>query len=108
MDNIKLLHGDCLELMKSIPDSSVNLVLTDPPYKLTSGGRKGTLLLGINSPFSKSGECFSNKTPDFKMWVSEIHRVMKPSSYVFIMTNDRNLKTIWDLCEKIIWFFVNF
>ena len=29
---IKLLHGDCLELMKDIPDKSVDMVLTDPPY----------------------------------------------------------------------------
>ena len=27
-----LIHGDCLEVMKSIPDGSVDLVLTDPPY----------------------------------------------------------------------------
>jgi len=29
---IKLLHGDCIELMKTIPDKSIDLVLTDPPY----------------------------------------------------------------------------
>ena len=29
---IKLLQGDCLELMKDIPDGSVDLVLTDIPY----------------------------------------------------------------------------
>ena len=32
-----LLHGDCLELMKSIPDGSVDLVLTDPPYGTMKG-----------------------------------------------------------------------
>lgn len=32
MDNITLMHGDCLELMKDIPDGSVDLVLCDPPY----------------------------------------------------------------------------
>lgn len=32
---IQLLHGDCLELMKDIPDGSVDLVLTDPPYSTT-------------------------------------------------------------------------
>lgn len=37
MDNqtVKLLQGDCLELMKTIPDGSVDLVLTDPPYGTT-------------------------------------------------------------------------
>ena len=29
---IKLLQGDCLELMKGIPNGSVDLILTDPPY----------------------------------------------------------------------------
>ena len=32
MNPIELWHGDCLELMKNIPDGSVDLVLTDPPY----------------------------------------------------------------------------
>ena len=29
---IDLKHGDCLELMKEIPDGSVDMVLTSPPY----------------------------------------------------------------------------
>lgn len=33
---IQLLHGDCLELMKSIPDKSIDMVLTDPPYGATA------------------------------------------------------------------------
>ena len=35
MANIDLMKGDCLELMKSIPDGSVDLILTDPPYQST-------------------------------------------------------------------------
>ena len=35
-----LLHGDCLELMKDIPDGSVDLIVTDPPYRTISGGNK--------------------------------------------------------------------
>lgn len=29
----KIINGDCLEVMKQIPDKSVDLVLTDPPYE---------------------------------------------------------------------------
>ena len=32
MKGIKLLHGDCLDLMKDIPDKSVDLTVTSPPY----------------------------------------------------------------------------
>jgi DNA modification methylase len=30
----KIICGDCLEVMKGIPDKAVDLVLTDPPYGL--------------------------------------------------------------------------
>ncbi len=33
---IQLINGDCLEEMKKIPDGSVDLVLTDPPYGTTA------------------------------------------------------------------------
>ena len=36
MKDVELWHGDCLELMKDIPDGSVDLVLTDPPYGTTA------------------------------------------------------------------------
>lgn len=34
MGEIKLIHGDCMEKMRDMPDGSVDLVLTDPPYEL--------------------------------------------------------------------------
>ena len=34
MSEIKLLLGDCLELMKDIPDKSIDLVFVDPPYNV--------------------------------------------------------------------------
>lgn len=32
MDNVSLLNGDCLELMKNIPDNTIDLTVTSPPY----------------------------------------------------------------------------
>ena len=42
MKNIKLYKGDCLGVMKDIPDGSVDLIVTDPPYRTISGGNKST------------------------------------------------------------------
>lgn len=33
---INLMQGDCMELLKTIPDGSVDMVLTDPPYGTTA------------------------------------------------------------------------
>lgn len=34
MQDIQLIQGDCLEIMKNIPDKSINLVIIDPPYNI--------------------------------------------------------------------------
>lgn len=33
---MKLLHGDCLELMQEIPDGSIDMILCDLPYGTTA------------------------------------------------------------------------
>jgi len=36
----QLIHGDCLERLKELPDCSVDAVVTDPPYGLSFMGKK--------------------------------------------------------------------
>ena len=35
-NNLRLLHGDCLDLMNDIPDKSVDMIMADPPYGTTA------------------------------------------------------------------------
>ncbi|MDE5737568.1 MAG: hypothetical protein K2H93_04300 [Oscillospiraceae bacterium] len=37
---MKLMQGDCLELIKIIPDCSIDLVLIDPPYNISATTKK--------------------------------------------------------------------
>ena len=41
VSKIDLRQGDCLEILKKIPDNSVNMIFADPPYNL-SGKRNVT------------------------------------------------------------------
>ncbi len=41
MELDKILLGDCYELIKQVPDKSVDLIVTDPPYKIVAGGSGG-------------------------------------------------------------------
>lgn len=41
METDKILLGDAYELIKSIPDKSVDLIVTDPPYEIVDGGSAG-------------------------------------------------------------------
>ena len=98
---MQLLLGDCLELLKDIPDNTVDCVFTDPTYKLASGGRKNAKIKEReNAPFHPSGECFGSKTPAFSDWIPELYRILKDKSYIFIMTNDRNMMKMQICMEK--------
>ena len=65
----KLLHGDCVEVMKQIPSNCIPLVLTDPPYLVNYRDRSGRTIMN-----DKQNDWLE---PAFK----EIKRVMKPNSF---------------------------
>ena len=92
-DMYELMQGDCLELMKLIPDGSVDLCVSDIPYKLTGGG-KGD---GANSKRPK-GILVDNsqlmKVPKFEDWLPELYRVMKNGSHIYLMCNFKNLNNL--------------
>lgn len=50
----RLYHGDCMDVLREIPDSSVDSVATDPPYDLTAGKKGGTGAASVN-PNSPAG-----------------------------------------------------
>ena len=35
---VKLFHGDCVGVLKSLPENSVDMIFADPPYFLSNGG----------------------------------------------------------------------
>ena len=54
--SIQLINGDCLKALKDIPDASIDLVVTDCPYHIVSGGcSKGAYGNG-NGIFTKNHE----------------------------------------------------
>jgi site-specific DNA-methyltransferase (adenine-specific) len=73
---LQLLHGDCLELMKTLPDKSVDLFLCDLPYGCLGPQKKGG---GI--PREDTGGAFGGCEWDIKInldlfWV-QVERLMK-------------------------------
>ena len=75
--NVDLHHGDCLEIMSSIPDGSVDLILADLPYGTTDrSGKKGSRIFKWDSVL-----------PLDKLW-DHYKRVLKPNGTV-VLTADQ-------------------
>ncbi|MEO0033916.1 MAG: hypothetical protein RIS94_3674, partial [Pseudomonadota bacterium] len=34
----RILRGDCIEMMRTLPDASIDMIFADPPYNLQLGG----------------------------------------------------------------------
>ena len=60
----KLLKGDCLEVMKDIPDGSVDAIITDPPYGTTA--------------------CKWDSVIDLDLMWKELNRVIKPTGAIVL------------------------
>ena len=86
---INLMKGDCLELLKTIPDGSVDMILTDPPYGTTA--------------------CKWDSVIPFEPMWAELKRIIKPNGAIvlfgsqpftssLIMSNPKMFKyeQIWD------------
>jgi len=93
--NNSILLGDCLELMKDIPDKSIDLVLTDPPYKVISGGSKSKEAGWHGSVLEKNdGKIFKYNDIKFNDYLSELFRVLKDGSHCYVMVNFINLSEL--------------
>ena len=88
---IQLYNGDCLELMNNIPDGSVDLVLTDPPYPTTSRGNAGNSGGMLQKEINKKGKVFKHNNIDCTEYAPEFYRVLKDGSHCYVMTNHINL-----------------
>ena len=76
---IKLLKGDCLELMKTIEDSSVDLILTDPPYGTVKGA-------GLDGWENQTTEW--DNVINFDLMWSEINRVLRKNGKCILFSQE--------------------
>ena len=60
--------GDCLEVMKSIPDGSVDAIITDPPYGTTA--------------------CKWDSVIDFELMWEQLNRIIKPNGAIVLFGNE--------------------
>lgn len=95
---INLMHGDCLELMKEIPDESVDLVLTDPPYTMTKRGRS---CRPNWMPNNMGDNVFIGGIPDAEAWMAECFRVLKNRTHFYTFCNTNDLYKYLETAKKV-------
>ena len=91
MENTNLYCGDCLGVMANIPSGSIDLIVTDPPYKTTARGSAGNSGGMLQKEINKKGKVFEHNDIDVKDYAPEFYRVLKEGTHCYVMTNHKNL-----------------
>jgi len=86
MNDFNLMHGDSYELIKKIPDSSVDLILTDPPYNLSKYST-GNIKLPWRKEINNDLAEWDKKEFSPSDWIKEFKRVLKPAGNIFAFTS---------------------
>jgi site-specific DNA-methyltransferase (adenine-specific) len=81
---------DARDGLAQIKDESIDLIFTDPPYRVISGGNKyPTAPKGMLS--ANDGKHFEHNDIHFTEYVPHLYRVLKPGKHCYIMTNVLNM-----------------
>ena len=82
---MNLIKGNNLDVLKTISDKSVDLVVTDPPYNISKKNNFETM----NRQGIDFGEW--DKNADLLSWMNELPRIVKKGASIIIFNGWRNL-----------------
>lgn len=92
---------DCLEYLKTLPDNSVDLVVTDPPYNVS---QKTNIKYGDLNIVKNFGEWDFGFDPE--PILAELKRVLKPNGQIFIFCSTEQIPQYMAIFKQS-WFFRN-
>jgi site-specific DNA-methyltransferase (adenine-specific) len=102
-NDLELYKGDCIDILKDIPDNSIDLIFADPPYFLSNGGiscKAGKIVSVNKADWDKSNGI--DKDYEFTFdWLSECKRVLKGTGSIWISGTMHNIYQVGYALQKL-------
>ncbi|HNP75288.1 MAG TPA: DNA methyltransferase [bacterium] len=106
----KIIHGDCLEILKYFPDNYFDLIFADPPYNLQlPSNRKlfradGSEVIPVNDAWDKF-ESYEDYDDFTASWLKECQRVLKMTGTIWVMGMYHNIFRVGKIMQDLgLWF----
>lgn len=98
---IDLHNGDCLEVLKNIPNNSVDLIVTDPPYLISATNEGGTInnIKKLNQSLKDLTVVDITKGYDIEQFGTEFVRVMREIN-IYLWCNKAQIPDYFDFYVK--------
>ena len=90
----RILDGDCVEAMRSLPDACVDMIFADPPYNLQLGGDlsrpDGSHVDAVTDHWDQF-DSFAAYDKFSREWLTEARRVLKPNGSLWVIGSYHNI-----------------
>lgn len=105
-----IINGECIETMRGLPDSCVDLIISDPPYNLSKGGDwkwdNSVALAGMGGNWNKVMQSWDDFTLESYFaftysWLQEAQRILKPTGSMWIFGTYHNIGVINLICQTL-------
>ena len=96
----KIINENAIEFMKALGNESIDLIVTDPPYKVTPKGCAGNSGGMMITKETMKGKIFKHNDIKPIDYIPEFYRLLKDGSHCYIMTNHVNLQEMLNVATE--------
>ena len=106
----KIIKGNCIESMRSLPDNSIDVIFADPPYNLQLKNDlsrpDSSKVNGVTEEWDrfKSFEEYDKFTKD---WISEAQRILKPEGTIWVIGSYHNIFRVGNAMQNLGFWILN-
>ncbi len=108
----QILQGDCIEMMRQIPDASIDAVFADPPYNLQLGAKTlyrpedQTAARAVRDSWD-SFESSAEYDEFTKQWLAECKRILKPNGAMWTIGSYHNIFRVGAILQDMGFWILN-
>jgi DNA modification methylase len=105
-----IFYGDCVQVLKTIPERSVDLIFADPPYNLqldkTLWRPNATKVNGVDETWDQFSnfEAYDQFTQD---WLTECRRVLKETGAIWVIGSYHNIFRVGKILQDLGYWILN-
>jgi len=106
----RILRGDCIEHMRSLPAASIDMIFADPPYNLQLGGDlarpDGSHVDAVTDAWDKFAS-FATYDQFTKLWLAEARRILKPTGSIWVIGSYHNIFRVGAMMQDMGFWILN-
>lgn len=106
----QILRGDCIAMMRTLPDASIDMIFADPPYNLQLGGDlarpDGSHVDAVTQDWDKFAS-FAAYDAFTREWLVEAHRLLKPNGTIWVIGSYHNIFRVGAMLQDMGFWILN-